>query len=186
MEIIRAEDKALIPWKNGGGLTREIAVYFDPSCHADFLWRISMAVVDQAGAFSHFDGIDRSLAVLDGQGLILKTQTSEIWLERNSAPCCFAGELDIEAILPDGATTDLNVMTRRGFFRHLMEQCRFEVQINLEMIADTTFIVAKNAVSINGKALKPFDTATGFKKGQKIALQTQEAGEVFVISLFAC
>lgn len=36
----------------------------------DFIWRISMARVEQPGPFSAFPGVDRVLAVLEGESLV--------------------------------------------------------------------------------------------------------------------
>jgi environmental stress-induced protein Ves len=58
-----------MPWKNGGGTTIEIARSPEPPEGAgldDLDWRVSMARVDGPGPFSRFEGVDRTLAVLDG------------------------------------------------------------------------------------------------------------------------
>jgi len=186
MQIIHMEEKPLVSWKNGGGMTREIAVHFDDAQSADFLWRISQAVVDRAGAFSRFEGIDRTIAVLEGQGLVLKSQASEVRLDCDSPPYCFAGEVDIEADLAAGATTDLNVMTRRGFFTHKMEKISIDQMQILKILGDITFIICNSDMVINGQQARRFDAVTGFAKGDEINLQRQDKGQVFVIDLFAC
>ena len=71
MRIIRAEEHRVVPWKNGGGITREVLVEPDPADPAQFLWRISIATVAAPGPFSLFPGVDRSIAVLEGAGLRL-------------------------------------------------------------------------------------------------------------------
>jgi len=186
MYIICSEKKPLVPWRNGGGLTREMEVYFDKTRHHDFLWRVSMAIVDKAGAFSRFEGIDRTLAIVDGQGLVLKNPASEVLLERTSLPYCFAGEFDIEARLPNGAITDLNVMTRRGFFSHKMTQFTFYDHAMIETVADTTFIICNHAMLINGQKAARFDGASGFAKGDKIELQAEGKAQIFIVDLIAC
>lgn len=70
-KVLRANAYARMPWKNGGGETREIAI-FPPAANLDTLdWRISMAVVAQDGPFSSFPGIDRTLCVIEGAGMEL-------------------------------------------------------------------------------------------------------------------
>jgi len=49
-----------LPWKNGGGVTREVA---KSHSRAPF-WRLSIANVDQEGLFSSFEGLDRILTVI--------------------------------------------------------------------------------------------------------------------------
>jgi environmental stress-induced protein Ves len=57
--IIRAADLKAVPWKNGGGATREIAASPPGAAFDAFDWRVSVAEVSVAGAFSMFEGIDR-------------------------------------------------------------------------------------------------------------------------------
>ena len=71
MRIIRASDCKTTPWKNGGGSTTEIAIGPAGASLEDFDWRISMARVASDGPFSDFPGIDRTLAVIKGSGLVL-------------------------------------------------------------------------------------------------------------------
>ena len=61
-----------MPWKNGGGSTVELAISPADAGLEDFAWRISTAQVAVDGAFSSFPGIDRSLAVLAGNGVCLQ------------------------------------------------------------------------------------------------------------------
>ena len=58
-----------MPWKNGGGTTRELLSW--PPGVADWHWRISVAQVETEGPFSRFDGVQRWFAVLDGEGVEL-------------------------------------------------------------------------------------------------------------------
>ena len=71
MRLLRASDHRRMPWKNGGGMTVEIAVSPEGAGIEDFDWRVSMAFVEQDGPFSIFPGIDRTLAVLSGDGIVL-------------------------------------------------------------------------------------------------------------------
>ena len=68
MRILRAESYRRMPWKNGGGETTEIAVSPEGAGLDDFDWRVSMARVESSGPFSLFAGIDRTLAILEGEG----------------------------------------------------------------------------------------------------------------------
>ena len=57
------------PWRNGGGETREIVSW--PPGAQDFDWRASIATIAQDGPFSAFTGIDRSITLLEGDGVRL-------------------------------------------------------------------------------------------------------------------
>ncbi len=123
MRIIRAADCRTMPWKNGGGTTTEIAVAPQGSTLNDFDWRISMAHVGADGPFSSFPGIDRTLSVLTGNGIRLAFGDGEtVALVRATAPFFFAADRAVDGVLVDGAIDDLNVMSRRGRWRHRVER----------------------------------------------------------------
>lgn len=115
--LLRAADRCPQPWKNGGGVTREIAVFPSGAGMADFDWRISMADVTEAGSFSCFAGVDRVLAVLEGElELVFQDQPAPIRLTPRSAPHPFAGDVAVSGAPLGGAVRDCNVMVRRGRF----------------------------------------------------------------------
>ena len=117
--LLRNSDHRRMPWKNGGGETVEVIVHPQGASLADFGWRVSMATVASDGPFSVFSGIDRTLAVLTGEGMELSIEgLGEKLLTPASAPLPFPADAPTTARLPGGPITDLNVMTRRGVFRH--------------------------------------------------------------------
>ena len=71
MRLIAFSHLVATPWKNGGGVTRQIAIDPPGSGLDDFGWRLSTAEVAQDGPFSRFDGVDRQLHILAGEGLDL-------------------------------------------------------------------------------------------------------------------
>ena len=118
MQILRSRNHRRMKWKNGGGVTVEIAVHPEGASVDDFDWRVSMATVASDGPFSVFPGIDRTLSVLEGDGIVLDIDGRETTLTRKSAPLAFAADARTAARLIGSAITDLNVMTRRGRFTH--------------------------------------------------------------------
>lgn len=119
MKLLRASDHKRMPWKNGGGETVEIAVSPDGVGLADFDWRVSMATVATDGPFSVFPGIDRTLSIIEGEGMTLFIEGREPErLTQESDPLSFAADAPTSATLLDGTITDLNIMTRRGKFTH--------------------------------------------------------------------
>lgn len=108
-----------MPWKNGKGETVEIAVFPADASIDDFDWRISMATVAEDGPFSIFPGIDRTLAILDGNGMVLEVEGSApVLLTTASDPLAFPADVPVTARLQDGSITDLNVMSRRVGLAH--------------------------------------------------------------------
>lgn len=122
MHKLTTGDFLVMPWKNGGGVTTQLAV-FPPGAGLDkFDWRISTAQVASEGPFSLFPGIDRSLAVIQGHGLILTGADGECHrMGEGSDPFIFRGEQRIDAQLKGGSVIDFNVMTRRSACSHLLE-----------------------------------------------------------------
>jgi environmental stress-induced protein Ves len=117
--MYRNADYQRMRWKNGLGETAQIAISPDGATLDGFDWRISMARVEADGPFSPFAGIDRTLSILEGDGLHLSPAGREaVVLGPASAPCGFAGDLPCRATLVGGAVTDLNVMTRRHQYWH--------------------------------------------------------------------
>ncbi len=123
MHILRASDHKQMPWKNGGGVTTEIAVAPAGADVGEFHWRVSMATVASDGPFSSFENIDRILTVLDGEGMNLDVAGMEpIRLTTASEPFAFPGDAETSATLVSGTITDLNVMTRRGQWHATVER----------------------------------------------------------------
>ena len=119
MRIIRANTCKTTSWKNGGGSTTEIVVEPPDASLETFDWRISMARVSSDGPFSEFAGIDRTLAVIHGDGLVLTIDNkAPVTSGRGSDPIEFAGDAGTSAQLMAGEIIDLNVMTRRSRFSH--------------------------------------------------------------------
>jgi environmental stress-induced protein Ves len=107
-----------MPWRNGGGVTRQVAI--DPpdaTLATGFRWRVSVAQVSQAGPFSSLPGIDRSLWLVRGNGMRLSIDGRAVALQQRLQRVDFAGEHAVSAELIDGACEDCNVMTRRGVVR---------------------------------------------------------------------
>lgn len=127
--VIDSRTARQLPWKNGRGLTLELAIAPPGAELHDFDWRISSAKVEHAGAFSLFPGIDRSLGLLSGEGLRLELpEQVTLRLDRHNPIASFPGELEIQAELLGGAACDFNLMTRRGCWQHRLQHRQFNGQ----------------------------------------------------------
>jgi environmental stress-induced protein Ves len=108
--VVRFDDLTPVPWRNGGGVTREV-VSAGGSGLLSFDWRISIAEVSQAGPFSTFPGVDRIITVIEGQGMDLLIDGVEHVLGLHE-PLSFDGASRTECSRLAGPVRDLNVMTR--------------------------------------------------------------------------
>lgn len=112
---LRAADSRGMRWKNGGGITTEIARW---PIDGDFDWRISIAEIASDGEFSIFPNVDRMLMLLDGNGIELDFgDNTSVRLDRRFQQHTFPGEAPIHCRLIDGPTRDFNLMLRRGVVR---------------------------------------------------------------------
>lgn len=116
--VVHLADTPATHWRNGGGLTRELAAW--PTGDA-WQWRMSVAEVAASGPFSRFDGVTRWFAVLQGAGVVLDVRTPsdpadarahEHRLTVDDAPLCFDGAAATGCQLLDGSTQDFNLMVR--------------------------------------------------------------------------
>ncbi|MDG4877429.1 HutD family protein [Mesorhizobium sp. WSM4935] len=188
MRILRAADYRVMPWKNGGGTTTEIAVSPDGAGLDDFDWRVSMARVETGGPFSSFAGIDRTLSVLEGDGVVLDIAGEPpARLTSASAPLAFPGDVPTSAALIGGPITDLNIMTRRGRMAHEVERRPFSEEIRIALRVDVTLVFAVGAGATlfteDGASLGPLDTLIVDQDGPELRLQPKGQGLLFVIRL---
>lgn len=183
MRIIRAAEHRVVPWKNGGGLTREVMVEPDPADPTQFLWRVSIATVAEAGPFSRFPGVDRSIAVLDGAGMRLYVDGELMVLTPDDAPFRFPGEAVVRSELLAGETTDLNVMTRRDAFSHRMTRMRCDGLVVVQGAGDTNVLLLNGPVTVVGAPLHRLDALVALGRGEKIRVQANHSCEIFLIEI---
>ena len=168
---------APMPWKNGGGTTRELVAW--PKAD-DWLWRMSVAEVTQSGPFSRFEGIERWFAVLVGAGVTLKIAGQKHTLTPASQPFCFDGALATDCELMEGVTQDFNLMTRKDRIEATMTRIESPFSCIIDNL-NTVAIFAMNTVSsvqFNSTTdeIKPGTlTWRSTVKGDQIQLDTKSA-----------
>ncbi|WP_322057840.1 HutD family protein [Paraburkholderia sp. J63] len=211
LTLLRGADLVASPWKNGGGVTREIALANLPGAEpGNFAWRVSVADVSQAGPFSRFEGVARTLVLLEGAGMVLDETAPEGEAPHGGAPvrthtlaraldvARFDGEAPIDARLVDGPTRDFNLMVRRDAARAAFEVWRENVARRIE--ADTVLLYCaqgETSVRVNGAGptrLAAGDTlridtvvtndASGAADSSRaVRIETQGEGALFAIAL---
>ncbi|ODT30340.1 MAG: HutD-family protein [Kaistia sp. SCN 65-12] len=163
MRLLRAGSYREMPWKNGGGTTTEIAVFPAGAGLDGFDWRVSMARVESGGPFSLFAGVDRTLAVIEGDGIRLTVGGAvPVALDKACEPLSFAADVETHAVLAGGPVRDLNVMTRRGRARHSMRRLALCGHAEIPIAGDVLLVFcAEGDIAVSGKEamrLGPHDT----------------------------
>ena len=145
--ILRAGERTALAWKNGAGVTREIAAHPPGSGLDSFEWRVSIAQVAQGAPFSAFPDIDRRMAVLSGTLEFTLAGQAPLRLSAASEPVSFAGEGSAYGAPLGEPVTDLNVMTRRGRFESRLAR-RAGGAVQLALHAETTLLVALSELTL--------------------------------------
>ncbi|PWC46582.1 HutD family protein [Azospirillum sp. TSA6c] len=110
-------DHRRVPWKNGGGVTTELAVEPSDDGRPDgrFVWRVSIADVVEPGPFSAFPGYDRLIAVVEGDGMRLSVDGAPPVERRRLDPAfAFPGEAAVWCEPTAGPIRDVNLMLDRA------------------------------------------------------------------------
>ncbi len=157
--VVRFEDVKPQPWKNGGGVTRELLAW--PNVN-DWVMRLSVADIERDGPFSAFPGIDRWFAVLSGNGVRLGSSAKT--LQRTNDALHFDGALAPSCELVDGATRDLNLMIRRdaasGWMKRVGMGFEFpladSVQPSVEAVEMISGVFALEACTLQRTGLPDF------------------------------
>jgi len=113
MILLSTSSAAPVPWKNGGGVTREL-LRLPADGGDDWTLRISVADIAADGPFSPFPGVTRWFAVLEGDGVRLAFPERTLNIGRGDAPLRFDGADAPGCTLLGGPTRDLNVMVRHA------------------------------------------------------------------------
>ena len=154
-----------MPWRNGLGVTTEIARW--PAEGDTFDWRVSVAGVATSGPFSVFPGIERVLVVLDGDGLRLAHAGQADVTLGPLQPYTFSGDGATEGTLLGGPVRDFNVMARRAMLQPRVTVLRPEPSVDVPLSPAVTLLYC-----VQG-------TAAGSLPGHEVTLA---AGDTFSVT----
>lgn len=174
-QVIRASDCPDVPWKNGGGTTREIAVFPPDAGMDDFLWRLSMARVERPGPFSAFAGIDRTLAVVEGKLALTGPELTAL-MDDASKPLPFDGAMATHGEPVDGPVLDVNAMVRRDRYTCVMTRLS---KADSAQCSGAGFLIALVSQVVEGTPLAPFDCV---RFDGAVAID----GEMLLIDFYEC
>jgi hypothetical protein len=171
-QIVHLADSLPRPWRNGGGVTRELACWPNSD---DWIWRMSVAEVAHSGPFSRFDGVQRWFAVLAGAGVRLSMGEHSHELTGSSAPLCFDGAVPVDCQLLDGATQDFNLMVRSD---QAAQMRRVSGDISCTLDAPKTIAI----YAINTGAAVQFEHESVTIPAHSLAWRSLDAGATVQVS----
>jgi environmental stress-induced protein Ves len=157
IRYLSAAERVAVPWKNGGGVTREIAVSPEGAGMDDFEWRVSLADVGADGPFSAFPGVDRILTVVEGAGMDLAVGGERRLVDTRYVPQDFRGDVPTDGRLLAGPVVNLNVMWRRGGGRTAPTVA--VVRGRLPLPADALVLALDGSAEVAGLTLGRYDAA---------------------------
>ncbi|MCW7536748.1 HutD family protein [Aquabacterium sp. A7-Y] len=117
-ELFDLNEIPKVPWKNGAGLMRQIAVEPRGAGYESLDWHLAWAETTKNSPFSSFPGIDRSIVLLRGAGLRLTflEDMTTVHFNDPKTPVFFKGEAKLHAEPIDGPTENLSILLRRDRF----------------------------------------------------------------------
>lgn len=106
------------PWKNGGGVTVDIAEQRLPGSQLGswegLVWRLGRTTINVPAPFSDLSGFDRWQVVTGGSGLVLDTPGGEVDLRQPFWPAHYRGEAPITSRLENGPVEVVNLIADRA------------------------------------------------------------------------
>lgn len=138
---VTRDDHDVVPWKNGGGITRVIATGGSRDGSEDWGWRVSIATVERDGAYSEFPGVDRLTTVVVGNGTDLFHPDGSTIPLNPLQPTLIPSDVALWGILRDEPILNLNVMTRQGQFNSHVDICDGPQEETITMKDDQVLLV---------------------------------------------
>jgi len=154
VQVLRAEERAAAPWKNGGGVTSEVAAHPEGAGTSDFVWRVSIADVAQSGPFSIFEGVDRIITVVEGLGMALTVDGVQRVMTAPYEPFAFSGDCETQCELLGGPIVDFNVMVRRADATARIQIARDRVAVHPEAGTCVLAVVLQGSVVLGGTSVR--------------------------------
>lgn len=187
-QLLRSADYQKMPWKNGLGITHQIAI--DPLAQnfeaLQFKWRLSSAPMQSDGQFSLFPGFMRLLAIIAGHSIKLTCHH----LSHSLQPFqwhLFSGDVPVLAELSNGPIIDLNLIWRDEDYQVIADSMLIKANETTSWRAqgELSFLfLATGEIKTELGMMYPHDTYQFVgQNGSAIELQSSAAARALSISL---
>ena len=185
IELLKSSSYQSGPWKNGKGLTHQIAIFPANASilEKNFLWRISTAEVRLADPFSTYPDWDRKLIVWTGEGLLLNGKS----LIPNT-PIGFSGEELIHCDpIGHSPVVDFGIIYKKKYIRAELEVLRISLPTTLSFESGTFFLfLAKGENCQTNEVNLAMGDSIKIENENKIRIQSESETNItlYRISLF--
>ncbi|MDF0733986.1 HutD family protein [Pseudomonas entomophila] len=184
LQLLRARDYPRMPWKNGGGSTEEITRDAGEGLEG-FGWRLSIADIEASGGFSSFNGYQRIISVLQGDGMRLSVDGHESRALLPFDAFAFSGESQVACTLLGGAIRDFNLIYAPQRYHARLQW--FEAATRLFSAAGTVLVFSAEAaltVGIEGQGASELGLYDCLQlSGNARLLEVEVSGRCCVIEL---
>ena len=178
--IVRLDPEAYrrTPWKNGGGVTIDIADDYAPGVApgswSGMLWRFGHTRISETAPFSDLSGFERILTVIGGRGLWLDVEGgAALDVREPFRPVRFRGEDRIVSRLEAGPVAVLNL---------LADRTKYDIDVSilgrgderpLDATVNLVYALEDSAVTIDASCALATDEALRIDgAGRTLALQS--------------
>lgn len=169
VRLLRAAAREAVAWKNGGGVTREVAASPEGAGMGDFGWRISLAEVEGDGPFSAFPEVDRILTVAEGRGMDLMVGGERRLVDERFVPHAFPGDVATDCRLLGGRVVNFNVMYRRDRTAARVAVVRGGLNVAVPPGGTVVIVALEEPASFEGIALGRYDAVVTGSPGDLFA-----------------
>lgn len=157
MKLIRSSDLREGRWRNGMGVSWDIASEPADAGAGDFGWRFAIARIDSDVPFSHYPGTDRVFTLIEGNGLDLDFAGRDtLRVHHLFVPHPYPCDVETYCRLRDGPCRALNLFMRRGAWSAAVDVLSSNAVIDHP--GAILFFVLKGDADVNGVALEEGDT----------------------------
>jgi uncharacterized protein len=185
MKLLPSQNYVQGRWRNGKGISWEIATDPQGSGDTGFQWRMAIAQIDECVAFSDYPNVDRIFTLLEGQGLDLILENRDrLHVAKRFVPHAFPGDVETKCSLHSGTCRALNVFFDRG---------RLKATAVVSEIIGPRMILAENAMMLfalrgtfllDGSARMNCGDALRFEAGDNVELSPEEGEPLLYIASF--
>lgn len=158
MRIIHRSDLREGRWRNGMGVSWDIASEPADAAVEDFGWRFAIARIDDDVPFSRYPEVDRIFTLIEGSGLDLDLEgRGTLAVGKPFVPHAYPCDITTFCRLRNGACRALNLFVKRGVWT-----ARAKVQSgasNISHAGPILLFALDGAITVDGKELATGDAA---------------------------